>query len=99
MNKPILTNKDQFPTDEIIFSHIGKSKVIWESLFLHIYEKHPDLNTEWRYYNDGKSWLMKVTLKSRTIFFSPPLLITISSDLRSGALFVSSLSEFTFTKV
>ncbi len=67
--KPVLTNKDKFPAEEIIFSHIGKSKLIWESLFLHIHEKHPDLKAEWRYYNDGKSWLMKVNRKSKTIFW------------------------------
>lgn len=69
MNKPVLTNKDLFPTEEIIFSHIGKSKAVWEELFEHIYKEHQDLIPEWRYYNDGKSWLMKVTRKSKTIFW------------------------------
>ncbi|MCZ7602487.1 MAG: DUF3788 family protein [Melioribacteraceae bacterium] len=69
MPQPTLTNKDQFPTEEIIFSHIGNSKVIWEELFKHIHTEHPDLIHEWRYYNDGKSWLMKVTRKSKTIFW------------------------------
>lgn len=69
MNQPVLTNKDQFPTEEIIFSHIGKAKVIWELLFLHIHKEHPDLKAEWKYYNDGKSWLMKVTRKTKTIFW------------------------------
>jgi len=69
MIQPILTNKDQFPTEGIIFSHIGKSKVIWEDLFQHIHTEYPDLTLEWRYYKDGKSWLMKVTHKSKTIFW------------------------------
>jgi len=67
--KPVLTNPDQFPTNEIIFSHIGKSKVIWEELFEYIHKEHPDLTQEWKYYNDGKSWLMKVQRKSKTIFW------------------------------
>ena len=67
--KPVLTDKDQFPTEEIVCSHIGKSKLVWESLFLHIHEEYPDLKIEWRYYNDGKSWLMKINRKSKTIFW------------------------------
>lgn len=70
MNDLILTNKDQFPTEEVIFSHIGKSKTHWESLFKHIHANHPDFNEEWRYYNDGKSWLLKVTQKKKTIFWT-----------------------------
>lgn len=69
MAQPALNNKDQFPTEEIIFSHLGKSKAIWEELFKHIHTEHPDLTEEWRYYNDGKSWLMKVTRRSKTIFW------------------------------
>lgn len=69
MEKPILKDKDQFPTEEIIFSFIGKSKTIWDSLFEFIITEHPDVEKEWRYYNDGKSWLMKVTRKKKTIFW------------------------------
>lgn len=69
MNDLVLTNKDQYPTDEVIFSHIGKTKTHWESLFKHIHSNHPDFKEEWRYYNDGKSWLMKITHKTKTIFW------------------------------
>ena len=69
MNKLILTDKNQFPTEEIIFSHIGKSKIFWESIFKYIHTNHPDFTEQWRYYNDGKSWLLKITKKSKTIFW------------------------------
>ena len=69
MEQPILSDKNQFPTEEIIYSHIGKSKTLWQSLFQFIHSDHPELNEEWRYYNDGKSWLLKVTKKSKTIFW------------------------------
>lgn len=69
MDQIILSDKDQFPTEEIIFSHIGKSKAIWESTFNYIHISHPDFTEQWRYYNDGKSWLMKVTKKTNTIFW------------------------------
>ena len=67
MEQPILTNINEFPTEEIIFSHIGKSKVLWQSVFECIHTTHRDLTEEWRYYNDGKSWLLKVVKKSKTI--------------------------------
>ena len=69
MEGPVLSDKDQFPTEEIIFSHIGKTRKLWESFFEYIHTSHPDLEVNWRYYKDGKSWLMKVTRKSKTIFW------------------------------
>ncbi len=69
METGVLTDKNQFPDEEIIFSNIGKNKLLWISLFGYIHEHHPEINEEWRYYNDGKSWLLKITRKSKTIFW------------------------------
>ena len=69
MEDPVLTNKDQFPTDEVVFSHIGKSKLYWEKLFDCLRTNYPDFAEQWRYYKDGKSWLLKVLKKSKTIFW------------------------------
>jgi len=69
MDTPILSDKSQFPTDKVIFSHLGKSKVLWDSLFQYLTREHPDLTQEWRYYNDGKRWLMKVQHKKKTVFW------------------------------
>lgn len=69
MEQPILTDKNQYPTEEIIYSLLGKTKPLWNSVFEYIRTNHPDISEEWRYYNDGQSWLMKVTRKSKTIFW------------------------------
>jgi len=69
MDAPILTDKSQFPTDEVIFSHLGKSKALWDSLFQYLAREHPDFTRDWRYYNDGKRWLMKVQRKKNTVFW------------------------------
>jgi hypothetical protein len=69
MDAPILSDKSQFPTDEVVFSHLGKSKTLWDSLFQYLAREHPDFTKEWRYYKDGKSWLMKVQHKKKTIFW------------------------------
>lgn len=69
MDQLILTDKNQFPTEEIIFSHIGKSKILWESIFKYIHSNYPEFSEKWNYYNDGKRWLMKTSKKSKTIFW------------------------------
>ena len=69
MDTPILSDKSQFPTDEVIFSHIGTAKALWLSLFQYLDQGHPDFTREWRYYNDGKSWLMKVQHRKKTVFW------------------------------
>jgi hypothetical protein len=69
MQQPVLSDKNQFPTEAIIFSHIGKSRELWLLLFEYIHRVHPDFTEQWKYYLDGKSWLLKVTRKSRTIFW------------------------------
>jgi hypothetical protein len=69
MEKPVLSDKSKTPTDEVVFSHIGKAKPLWLAFFAHVEKAHPDIQKEWRYYNDGKSWLMKATRKTRTVFW------------------------------
>ncbi|NQV35334.1 MAG: DUF3788 family protein [Phycisphaeraceae bacterium] len=67
--KPSLKDPDQYPTEEVIDSHIGNKKALWTLFFDTLHEQHLDFSEEWRYYKDGKSWLMKVTRKSKTIFW------------------------------
>jgi hypothetical protein len=69
MEKPIFSDPNHHPSEEIIFSHLGKTQSLWKELFDYIHVNHPDISEEWRFYNDGKSWLMKVTRKKKTIFW------------------------------
>ena len=69
MEQLILSDPNQFPSEDIVFSHIGKTKALWISLFEYIHANHPDFADQWRYYRDGKSWLLKVTQKKKTIFW------------------------------
>ncbi|NLP11625.1 DUF3788 family protein [bacterium] len=69
MEQPVLSDREQYPTDEIIFAHIGVKKAHWSALFDYLHTHHPDFSLEWRYYQDGKSWLMKVTRRKQTIFW------------------------------
>lgn len=69
MDAPVLTDKDQFPSDDVIFAHLGRRRALWEALFGFIELRHPDFVAEWRYYNDGKSWLLNVSRKKKTVFW------------------------------
>ncbi len=64
-----LTDPKQFPSDAVIASHLGKSRPHWEALFAFIHAERPDLVEQWRFYNDGKAWLMNVSRKKKTVFW------------------------------
>lgn len=98
MPEQVLNDKDVFPSEEIIFSHIGARRKLWCSLFDFIHSEYPDFSVEWRYYFDWKGWLMKVTKKSRTIFWlsltGSTFRLTFYFNQRAeGALEESGLSE------
>lgn len=66
MEKP-LNDENVFPEDEVLCHLLGEAKTAWDSFIVSLQDKHPDFNTEWRYYKDGNSWLFKITKKKRTI--------------------------------
>lgn len=98
MEDLVLTDKNIYPTEEVLFSHIKKSRTTWNSVFKYIYTNYPELNEEWRYYNDGKSWLLKVTCKTRTIFW----LVVLSNSFQITFYFSEkvgqSFSEYSISK-
>lgn len=69
MEAVILPDKNVFPTDELIFSLIGKKKALWQEILKHISENYEGSVGEWNYYNDGKSWLFKMVMKKKTLFW------------------------------
>lgn len=68
--QPILNDPNTYPTDSVIEECLGNRKKLWDSFFEYIHEERPDFSEEWRYYNDGKSWLLKVVRKSKTVFWT-----------------------------
>ena len=65
----VLTDPAQFPSEDAIFSHIGRQRAQWEALFRFIRTEHPDFVATWRYYNDGKSWLLNESRKKKTVLW------------------------------
>ena len=69
MEPLVLSDKSVTPTDELIFSIIGKNQEHWKKIMQTIHEKYPEAQGQWNYYNDGKNWLYKMSRKKKTIFW------------------------------
>jgi len=69
MEPIVLTDPTVQPTDELIFEIIGENSVYWEKLIEYLYDKHLNITEEWRFYNDGKSWLYKAVRKKQTLYW------------------------------
>jgi hypothetical protein len=67
MDKPFLTDQDVYPSDDVLAQALGRVKKAWGSFMAYLSECYPSFSGEWRYYQDGKSWLHKVTRKKKTI--------------------------------
>lgn len=67
MDRPGLTDPEQFPEEEVLSGCLGKVKGTWDSFVALLGEADPGMAGEWRYYRDGKSWLYKVTNKKTTV--------------------------------
>ncbi len=69
MEKPALTDQNIYPTEEVLSSHLGRSAPAFTTLFEFNRSNHPDFVEKWKYYNDGKSWLLNVSRKRKTLFW------------------------------
>ena len=69
MNEAILTDPQVIPTNDVISAHLGRSYPAYVALLKLLSEEVPNCDAQWRFYNDGKRWLMKGMLKSKTLFW------------------------------
>jgi len=67
MHTPFFTDPLRAPTLTTILEAVGPAAPAWTELFDRISAAHPDLTEAWNYYADGKSWLLKVTRRSKTM--------------------------------
>jgi len=65
--KLCLNNKDEYPTDAVLARCLGDARIGWDAFMEMLKNEYPQISHEWRYYNDGKSWLFKVTKKKKTV--------------------------------
>ncbi len=69
MDKPVLSDPVIFPTDEVLASHLGKAMSAFVLLFQLNRTNFPEFVERWKYYNDGKQWLLNVSRKKKTVFW------------------------------
>ncbi|MFC1555520.1 DUF3788 family protein [candidate division KSB1 bacterium] len=67
MEKPCLKDENEYPDDEVLERYLGEVKETWDFFIDFISKDYPAFSGEWRYYNDGKNWLHKITKKKKTI--------------------------------
>jgi len=65
LNNLELRDESVYPDEKVLKSILGNSYLVYCDL-LQLYNDN-ELNSEWRYYKDGKAWLCKVQRKKRTI--------------------------------
>ncbi len=66
--KMLVRDPDVFPSDKVLNSIFGDALYkVWESFLETSTSEEYGLSIEWRFYNDGKAWLGKVTHKKKTI--------------------------------
>lgn len=64
--KAILTNRDEYPTPEVLQQHFPEAEyALYQQLLDGLHQN--DLQEEWNYYNDGKSWLGKILFKKKNL--------------------------------
>lgn len=64
--KAILNNKDEYPTNDVLKQYFSKTEYeLYMQLIKDLHEN--DLQEEWNYYNDGKSWLGKIMSKKKNL--------------------------------
>ena len=69
MDKPVLSDPAVYPTNEVLASHLGKAMTSFTQLFEFNHANFPEFVERWKYYNDGKSWLLNVSRKKKTLFW------------------------------
>lgn len=69
MESTVLNDKSIKPNDEIAFEIIGDKELLWKQTMSYLYDNSKDITEEWKYYNDGKSWLFRTLKKKKTLFW------------------------------
>lgn len=65
-NSP-LGDRDVHPDDKVLARVLGKAFTHWKAFTERLAADFPSNSIEWRYYNDGKSWLCKLTRGKKTV--------------------------------
>jgi len=68
MVQDILNDKSLKPNNEIIFSIIGYTELLWKQTFSYLFDSSKDISVNWKYSDCGKYWVCIALKKRNTIF-------------------------------
>jgi len=69
METQLLRQPEIFPSSEVLKEALGEAYNVLEDLEKLLTQEEFALTFNWHYYNDGKSWLCKVSHKKKTVFW------------------------------
>lgn len=69
MEEIVLKDPSVYPDENVLKAALGKSYKAFAELMTRISSPEFGIDSEWRYYNDGKAWLCKNVFMKKTIFW------------------------------
>ena len=69
METQLLRKPEIFPSKEVLKDILGEVYDVLDELETTLTQDEFALSFNWHYYNDGKSWLCKVSHKKKTVFW------------------------------
>ena len=69
MEIQLLKEPDIYPSKEVLQNILGNIYNVLEEFETILTHENYSLTFNWHYYNDGKSWLCKVSYKKKTVFW------------------------------
>ena len=67
MEIQLLKDPDVIPTTEVLEEVLGKNYPVFREFMNTVESEELKLKPEWRYYNDGKALLCKITFRKKTV--------------------------------
>lgn len=66
-DRPLLNDPEVFPSGNVLQGVLGDAKTAYDTMMATIAGNHSGVACDWKFYNDGKSWLCKISYKKKTI--------------------------------
>jgi hypothetical protein len=69
MQETLLNDKLLEPNDDIIFSILGDTALLWKQTFSYLFDNYKDITVKWKYSDCGKEWFCQGLKKKKSLFW------------------------------
>lgn len=69
MHQVLLNDKDLQPSDEMVFSLIGVTELLWKQMLSYLFDHNKDVSVNWKYSACGKEWFCQGRKKKKSLFW------------------------------